>query len=84
MMMMYTYSNPHVHMSANLRVEVEEAVRTVDIVERSKAGHRSVNVHGMDVHASPATQEYPLRIGPTHKHLHQHTSCITHTAVIYI
>ena len=44
-------------------------MRTVDVVKRSKTCNRAVNVHGMNVHATPATQEYPVWVGPTYKHL---------------
>ena len=42
---------------------------TVDVVKWSKTCDGSVNVHGMSVDASSATEEYPVRVGPTHKHL---------------
>ena len=55
-----------------LCIEVKEAMWTVDIVKRSKACDGSVNIHRVSVHASSATQEYPVRVGPTHKHLQEH------------
>ena len=55
----------HVYLS----IEIKEAMRAVDVVEGSKAGHRAVNVHRVDVHPSPATQEDPVWVGPTHKYL---------------
>ena len=42
---------------------------TVDVVEGSKASDGAINVGGVDVHASPAAQEYPVWVGTTHKHL---------------
>ena len=42
---------------------------TVDVVKRSKAGDGTIDVHWMDVHASPSTEEYPVWIGSTYKHL---------------
>ena len=44
-------------------------MRAVDVVERSKACDWTVNVHGMEVHASPPTEEDPVRVRSTHKHL---------------
>jgi hypothetical protein len=43
-------------------------VWTVDVVKWSKTCDGSVNVHGMCIDASSATEEYPVRVGPTHKH----------------
>ena len=57
--------------SSYLRIEVEESVRTVDVVEGSKAGDGTIDVHGMDIHASSPTEDYPVRIWSTHKHLVQ-------------
>ena len=52
-----------------LRIEVEEAVGTVDVVEGSKAGDGTIDEHGMDIHASSPTEEYPVGIWSAHKHL---------------
>jgi hypothetical protein len=51
--------------NAQLRVpiEVEEAVRTVDIVEGGEGGHASVDRHGVEAQLAPARQEKPVRVG---------------------
>ena len=65
----FLHSASLINMYMYLSIEVEEAVGTVDVVEGSKASDRAVNVGGVDVHASPAAQEYPVWVGTTHKHL---------------
>ena len=62
----YIVANPCVQY---LSIEIKEAMRAVDVVERSEAGHRAIDVHRVDVHPSPATQEDPVRVGPTHEYL---------------
>ncbi len=51
--------------NAQLRVpiEVEEAVRTVDIVEGGEGGHAPVDRHGVEAQLAPARQEQPVRVG---------------------
>jgi hypothetical protein len=51
--------------NAQLRVaiEVEEAVRTVDVVERGEGGHAPVDRHGVEAQLAPARQEQPVRVG---------------------
>lgn len=48
-------------------VEVEEALRAVDIVKRSKARNRPVNVHGVCSEFSSRGEEHPMGRNTTHQ-----------------
>ena len=56
-------------MSLHLSVEVEESMRAVDVVERSKRHHRSIDEHGVKGQSSPRGHRQPVRVDATHKHL---------------
>ena len=50
-------------------VEVEEAFRTVDVVERSETRDESVNSHWMNAQGTLSRHEQPMRVGSAHEHL---------------
>ena len=52
-----------------LRVEVEESLRAVDVVEGSEGSGGPVDKHGVHVECSPLGHEEPVGIGTTHEHL---------------
>lgn len=52
-----------------LLVEVQEALRTVDIVEGREASDSSINSHWVDPQLTPVSEEYPVGVVATHKHL---------------
>ena len=64
----------------------------VYVVKRSETCNRTIDIHGMDIHASPTTEKYPVRIRPTHKHLQNREiaaslnglSRFTHTCIMYM
>ncbi len=53
----------------DLGVEVEEALRAVDVVEGSEGGDWSVDGHGVEMEGTSMGHEHPLGVRSTHKHL---------------
>ncbi len=61
--------------STHLRVEVEEALLTVDVVEGCKWEGRTIHGHGVELESPSVAGKDPVRVRPTHIHLHTITPC---------
>jgi hypothetical protein len=55
--------------TTHLSVEVEESMRAVDIIERSKRHHRAIDEHGVKGQIASLGHCQPVRMAATHKHL---------------